>query len=101
LEKIDLRPSIHLPFDQLELGDLSFGLTVRPRFDDRGTDGAFVLCDAVGERRYEACTGVDDPWIEFGRDLPPDHRPEHVDQVARLHQHRHAGLNGGNRHRVG
>ena len=31
LKQIDLGPPIHLPFDQLEFRDLSFGLAVRPR----------------------------------------------------------------------
>jgi hypothetical protein len=31
LKQIDLGPSIHLPFDQLEFRDLPFGLAVGPR----------------------------------------------------------------------
>jgi hypothetical protein len=30
LEQVDLSAAVHLAFDELELGDLAFGLAVRP-----------------------------------------------------------------------
>ena len=35
---------------QLELCDLTFGLTVRPWLDDRGLNGVAICDDALGER---------------------------------------------------
>lgn len=32
--KIDLSAAVHLPFDELETGDLALGLTVRPSRED-------------------------------------------------------------------
>lgn len=51
LQKVDLRPSIHLPFHQFELRDLPLGLAVRPWLGDGGTDGGLVVGDATRERR--------------------------------------------------
>jgi hypothetical protein len=33
LKEIDLRSPVHLPLDELELGDVAFGLTIRPRLN--------------------------------------------------------------------
>lgn len=54
LKEIDLPSAIHLAFDELELGDLTFGQSVRPRQDDRGADGSFVLGNTTGERSHQA-----------------------------------------------
>jgi hypothetical protein len=35
-KKVKFRPAVHLAFDELELGDLAFGLSVRPWFEKRG-----------------------------------------------------------------
>ena len=52
LEQIEFSSSVHLAFDELELGDLTLGLAVRPTRRDRGADRGFVLRDAV----HECCT---------------------------------------------
>lgn len=44
---------MHLTFDELELRDLSLGLTVRPGLGDCRSDGGLVSCDARRERRDE------------------------------------------------
>ena len=49
LEEIKLPAAVHLAFHELELGNLAFGLAVRPRQCDGGTDGCLVFCDAIGE----------------------------------------------------
>jgi len=37
-EQIELGPTVHLPLDELEAGDLPLGLAVRPRLDQRRSD---------------------------------------------------------------
>jgi hypothetical protein len=54
LEKINLGPAVHLAFDELELGDLTFCLAIRPRQADSGADRNFVFGDAAGERSDQA-----------------------------------------------
>jgi hypothetical protein len=54
LEEIDLSSAVHLTFDELELGDLTFGLSVRPRQSDRSADRGFVFGDAAGEGSHQA-----------------------------------------------
>src|SRR5258708_1529446 len=53
LEEIGLSPAIHLAFDELELGDLTLGLSVRTRQRDRGADRSFVFDDTAGERSHQ------------------------------------------------
>jgi hypothetical protein len=49
LEQIELAATIHLALDELEFGNLSLGLAVRPRRRDRRADSRLVFDDAVGE----------------------------------------------------
>jgi hypothetical protein len=51
LQEIEVAPSIHLAFHQLELRDLPLGLTVRPRLCDSSPDGGSVSGDPDTERR--------------------------------------------------
>ena len=53
-EQIDLGAAVHLAFDELEFGDLAFGLAVGPWLRNRGPDGGLVPVDAGRERRDEA-----------------------------------------------
>jgi hypothetical protein len=64
LKQIELPASIHLSFYELELGDLSLGLAVRPGRGDRSGDGRSILEDAIGERRDEAGFRPLQPWID-------------------------------------
>jgi hypothetical protein len=97
LQKIDFRPSVHLAFHQLELRDLSFGLAVRPRLGDGGTDRGFVPNDAAGKGRDQADTGRGNPWIEIGDELLAQHGLEPIDEGAGFDERWHARLDGGNR----
>ena len=65
MQEVDLRPSIHLAFYQLKLRDLPFGLAIRPRLGEGGTDGGLVSSDATRKRRDQAHAGGSDPWIEI------------------------------------
>ena len=65
--------AVHLSFDQLELGDLTFRLPVRPRQGDRGADSGFIFGDTARERRDQARPGSHDPSREFSIDLVADH----------------------------
>jgi hypothetical protein len=56
LQQVDLRTSVHLAFHQIQFGDLPSGLTVRPGFNDGGTNGGFVPFDACGKGRDRART---------------------------------------------
>jgi hypothetical protein len=49
LEEIDFSSAVHLTFDELELGDLTFGLSIRSWQGDRGADRSFVFGDTAGE----------------------------------------------------
>jgi hypothetical protein len=66
-EQIDFCTPIHLTFHQLELCDLTFGLTVRPWLDDRGLNGVVIRDDALSERAKWTVDRGGDPWIEVGR----------------------------------
>jgi hypothetical protein len=72
LEEINLRPAVPLAFDELELGDLTFRLSIRPRQSDRGADRSFILGDAAGERGRQARPGSRYPCREFSIDLVAD-----------------------------
>src|ERR1700730_5443457 len=86
LEQIDFCTPIHLTLHQLELCDLTFGLTVRPWLDDRGLNGVAIRDDALGERAERTCDRGDDPWIEVGGLLLAHDFVETIDQVAGLEQ---------------
>lgn len=49
LEQIEPSTTVHLSFDELELGDLAFGLTIRPARGDRRGDRGLIFYDAIGE----------------------------------------------------
>jgi hypothetical protein len=49
LKEVDFSSTVHLAFDELELGDLPLCLAVGPRQSDCGADGGFILGDAIGE----------------------------------------------------
>ena len=42
-QEVDLCPAIHGALDQLQAGDLAFGLAVAPRGGESGPDGGKVL----------------------------------------------------------
>lgn len=41
-EQVEFSAAIHLPFHELELGDLALGLTVRPSMYERGVDSVSI-----------------------------------------------------------
>jgi hypothetical protein len=49
-EQVELRPALHLAFDQLEALDLSFRLAIGPRCGQRRFDGGPIGGDPVGQR---------------------------------------------------
>src|ERR1700733_2340396 len=86
LEQIDFCTPIHLTLHQLELCDLTFGLTVRPWLDDRGLTGVAIRGDALGERAERTCDRGADPWIEVRGLLLAHHFVETIHQVSGLEQ---------------
>ena len=53
-QEVVLGATKHLPFNQLEPGDLPFGLPVAPRQFQRRPNGGFVLAEPVGKRPHPA-----------------------------------------------
>jgi hypothetical protein len=49
LEEVEVSSAVHLALHELELGDLTFRLTIRPRRCDGGADGGLVFDDTIGE----------------------------------------------------
>src|SRR4051812_13539314 len=49
LQEVELSTPIHLSLDQFQPGDLTFGLTVRPRRGDGGADRSLIVEDATSE----------------------------------------------------
>lgn len=49
LEQVKLRATVHLTFDELELGDLHFDLTVGPWLGDHRADGGSIIGDTLGK----------------------------------------------------
>jgi hypothetical protein len=54
LEEVEVSAAVHLTFDELQLADLAFGLTVGPRQRDRRLDRGFIFGHAIGECGDEA-----------------------------------------------
>jgi hypothetical protein len=53
-----------LAFDELELGDLAFGLAVGPGFDDGVVNGVAIVPDPARERGQETGSGIlDIPFL--------------------------------------
>jgi hypothetical protein len=66
--------AIHLPLDQLELGDLAFGLAVRPGFGDGGPYGRDFFGGApTRRRRLSTAAGIAPPMLRRG--VLPRHAP--------------------------
>ena len=53
-QQVKFGAAIHLSFDQLEFGDLAFGLAVRPRLGESGGHRGEVSLDPLAERRHQA-----------------------------------------------
>jgi hypothetical protein len=81
LEQVKLGATIHLTFNELELGDLPFDLTVGP---DRCADGGLIIGDTLGKGCDQAGAGLCDPRIEPGDILLADHDVEVVNDPTRL-----------------
>jgi hypothetical protein len=95
LKEIELGAPVHLTFDELKLGDLSFHLTIGPRLRDRRVHRGLVVGDAGCERGNEAPLGFIDPRFELNLGLLSDHRLEAVNEGSGIRQHRNALFNRG------
>jgi hypothetical protein len=65
-QQVELGAPIHLPFDELELGDLTFGLAVGPRLGHRCGDGSLIGDDAFAEGREDTAGSIGDPGRQSG-----------------------------------
>src|SRR5258708_18153819 len=81
-EEIEFRAAVHLAFDEFELGDLTFCLPVGPRFDESGSNRAFVGPEALHEGREQAGRCIMKPGAQLCAFSLTDHRLETLDQLA-------------------
>jgi hypothetical protein len=58
LKEIDLCPAVHLSLDELELGDLAFGLAVRPRLDQGSMAMSLVTPEAKEPIRLSLAAAI-------------------------------------------
>lgn len=65
LEQINLSAAVHLPLDEFELGDLAFGLAIRPRRDNGVADCGDVLFYPVCKRADKACLCALESSVQF------------------------------------
>ena len=86
MKEIDFTAVVHLPFDELELGDLAFGLTVRPCGGACCTNGIGVAGDAGGYGGDEAGATFLDLGDKVSFGFAPDHRVESLDERAGVDQ---------------
>jgi hypothetical protein len=68
-----------LPFDELELGNLAFGLAVGPRLDHRCGDCILVGDKAFAEGREHAAGSIGDPGGQSGWIAVTHHSMEALD----------------------
>ena len=101
LKEIELSAPVHLPFDQLELGDLSFHLAIGPWLRDCRVHRALIVGDAIRERANEAPLGFIYPRFELDFGPLSDHRVEAANESVGIGQHRDALFNSGNRDGLG
>ena len=100
-EKVELCAAVHLSLDELELGDLPFGLTVRPGFGECGLDRVVVGGDAGRERGDMALSSGIDPGGEIFVRLRAQHGLEASQQRSCDDQRRDVLLDRGDDHRIG
>lgn len=100
-EKVELCTAVHLSLDELELGDLTFGLTVRPWFGQGGFDRFAVRGDAGRERGELALSSRADPGGEIPGRSRAQHGLEAPQQRAGDDQRWNILLDRGDDHRVG
>ena len=60
-QQVDLAATVHLPLDELKLGDLPLSLPVGPWLDNGGPHGSFVVPNTGGEGGEFAVGGVPEP----------------------------------------
>ena len=59
-EQVELGAAVHLPFDELELGDLAFSLAIGPGLGHGSSDGAAIGNDALAEGRQDTIRSIGD-----------------------------------------
>src|SRR5580704_8998270 len=99
-EQVQPGAAVHLPFDELELCDLTFGLAVGPRLGHGCGDGAAIGDDALAEGREDTIRSIGDPNRQTGWITLPHRSVEAFDQAAGRDQCRHSFLDACDGHRV-
>jgi hypothetical protein len=94
LKEIEVRPAVHLTFDEFELRYLSFDLTIGPGLRDGDMDGRPFCGDAGRERCHKATVCIGDPRFEIDFSFMSDHGVESIDERPRFRERRNALLDG-------
>src|SRR5205807_10190921 len=81
-EQIKFGASIHLAFDELELGDLAFGLPIGPRLGHRLGNSTLIGDYTFAEGREDTALSSGDPRGQSSRITVAHHPLEALDQVA-------------------
>src|SRR5260221_1494362 len=83
---------VHLSLDELELGDLAFGLAVRPRLDQGSMDRGDVFGDPRNEGADQAVACGGNPGNKISLFPISDHSVKPIGECSRGDQRRHTGL---------
>ena len=92
MKEIDLCSAVHLSLDELELGDLAFGLAVRPRLDQGSMDRGDVFGDPRSEGADQAVACGGNPGNKISLFPISDHGVKPIGERPRSDQRRHTGL---------
>src|SRR3954462_8845208 len=76
-KEVELRPAIHLAFDELEFRDLALDRTIRPRLLDRSRNRHLVRADTGCKGRDQPRCRVLDPALK----VVSPHTDHHVEPV--------------------
>ena len=92
LKEIDLCSAVHLSLDELEPGDLAFGLAVRPRLDQGSMNRGDIFGDPRSEGAEQAVACGGNPGNKISLFSISDHGVKPIGECSRGDQRRHTGL---------
>jgi hypothetical protein len=81
-EEVELGSTVHLTFDELQLGDVALGRAVGPWEAERGGDSRLIGAQPASEAGHGTGGGIVKPGFEAVRVTPPDHCLEPVEEMA-------------------
>jgi transposase InsO family protein len=81
-EEVELGSTVHLTFDEFQLGDVALGRAVGPWEAERGGDSRLIGAQPASEAGHGTGGGIVKPGFEAVRVTPPDHCLEPVEEMA-------------------